>query len=132
MATLNSTNSEVQKIQEALSNSMYIKREWITTETLTVTEYIEKYSEECPKIKALKFLDLEELGVIIRKDTDKNKNGYFCKMLVHFKGGSTTELELSYQHKFGSGECIDLSTLKFCKEETFDGSIHFYATGESV
>ena len=113
----------VAAMKEVFVKAQYVKREWKTDEscTMTLSEYAELID---PTFKYV-------VGnpVIVAKE--RKDGGTFFKMVIPLKGDSMVEYDLSYENDFEEGDEIQLDTLTFCIEKCLDKS-HGYATGEIV
>ena len=119
----NLSKERIAALVAADKKSSYIRREWHTNETETMT--LGEYAEYINPI--YKHVDTETPAVIIAK-TKKN-NDVFLKMEIPFKGGTTVEFELSYENDFEEGDEIDTASLQFCVETWLENE-HLYVTGE--
>jgi hypothetical protein len=113
----------VAAMKEVFNKAQYIKREWKTDESCTMT--LSEYAELIDPILAHAVGNPE----IIAKE--RKDGGIFLKMSIQLEGASMVEYDLSYESDFEEGDIINLSTLTFCIEKCLDKS-HGYATGEIV
>lgn len=113
----------VAAMKEVFIKAQYIKKEWRTDEscTMTLQEYAELIDPTFSHV-----VDNPEIIAKERKD-----GGIFLKMAIQLEDASIVEYDLSYENDFEEGDVIDLNTLTFCIEKFLDKS-HGYATGKII
>lgn len=113
----------IAAMKSVFTKSQYIKREWKTDEskTMTLAEYAEYIAPA--------FSHVSGNPVIIAKE--RKDGNIFLKMSIPLEGGSSVEYELSYENDFEEGDEIDKSSLTFCIEKFLDRE-HGYATGTVI
>jgi len=120
MATFSA--KKVAELKEVFNKAQYIKREWKTDEsmTLTLSEYAELIDPALAHVTGNPTVIAKE-----RKD-----GGIFLKMSIPLEDGEG-EFDLSYENDFEEDDEIDLKTVKFCVEKAM-GKSHGYITGECI
>ena len=113
----------VAAMKEVFVKAQYVKREWKTDETCTMT--LSEYAELIDTTMA----HVAGNPVIIAKE--RKDGNIFLKMWIPLQGDSGVEYDLSFENDFEEGDEIQLDTLTFCIEKCLDKS-HGYATGEIV
>lgn len=113
---------KVAELKEIFEKSQYIKREWKTDESLTMT--LSQYAEFINPA----FKQVTGNPVVIAKE--RKNGGIFLKMVIPLDNGDA-EFDLSYENEFEEGDEIKLDTLNFCVEKAL-GKSHGYATGEVI
>lgn len=110
----------VAEMKEVFAKAQYIKREWKTDEscTMTLSEYAELIDPTMGHVSGN--------PVIIAKERTDGK--IFLKMWIPLEGDSGVEYDLSYENDFEEGEEIDKDSLCFSIEKFLDKK-HGYATG---
>mgnify|MGYP007070032467 FL=1 len=111
----------VAAMKEVFTKAQYIKKEWKTDESCTMT--LQEYAELIDPI----FSHVVNNPVIIAKER-KDGTSIFLKMWIPLSENSGIEYDLSYENDFDEGEKIDVNTLHFCIERFLEKS-HAYATG---
>lgn len=120
MATFSA--KKVAELREVFNKAQYIKREWKTDEsmTLTLSEYAELIDPALSHVTGNPTVIAKE-----RKD-----GGIFLKMSIPLDNGEG-EFDLSYENDFEEDDEIDLKTVKFCVEKAM-GKSHGYITGDVI
>ena len=113
---------KVAELKEIFEKSQYIKREWKTDESLTMT--LSQYAEFINPA----FKQVTGNPVVIAKE--RKNGGIFLKMVIPLDNGDA-EFDLSYENEFEEGDEIKLDTLVFCVEKAL-GKSHGYATGDVI
>ena len=113
----------VAEMKEIFTKAQYIKREWKTDEsdTMSLSEYAELIDPTMAHI--------EGNPVIIAKE--RKDGNIFLKMWIPLQGDSGVEYDLSYENDFEEGDEIDKDSLCFCIEKFLEKS-HGYASGTVI
>ena len=113
----------VAEMKEVFAKAQYMKREWKTDETCTMS--LSEYSELIdPSYK-----HVGGNPVIIAKE--RKDGNIFLKMWIPLQGDSGVEYDLSFENDFEEGDEIDKDSLCFCIEKFLDKK-HGYATGTVI
>ena len=120
MATFSA--KKVAELKEVFGKAQYVKREWKTDEscTMTISEYAELIDPA--------FGHVTSNPTVIAKE--RKDGGIFLKMSIPLDGGEA-EFDLSYENDFEEDDEIKLDTLTFCVEKAM-GKSHGYVTGEII
>lgn len=120
MATFSA--KKVAELKEVFNKAQYIKREWKTDESMTLT--LNEYAELIDPA----FAHVTGNPTVIAKE--RKDGGIFFKMSIPLDNGEG-EFDLSYENDFEEDDEIDLKTVKFCVEKAM-GKSHGYITGEVI
>lgn len=113
----------VAEMKEVFNKAQYIKREWKTDEscTMTLSEYAELIDTTMSHVAGN--------PVIIAKE--RKDGNTFLKMWIPLSGDSGVEYDLSYENDYEEGDEIDKDSLCFSIEKFLDKK-HGYATGTVI
>jgi hypothetical protein len=113
----------VNEFKELAAKSMYIKKEWSTSDKdkMTLQEYVELVD---PLLR-----HIGDNPTIIAKE--RKDGNIFLKMWIPLVGDTGIEMDLSYENDFEEGDEIDKNSLSFCIERFLEKS-HLYATGTVI
>ena len=113
----------IAAMKSVFTKSQYIKREWTTDESKTMT--LAEYAEYIEPVLS----HVSGNPVIIAKE--RKDGNIFLKMSIPLEGGSSAEFDLSYENDFEEDDEIDKDSLTFCIEKFLDRE-HGYATGTVI